>query len=49
MQEQQDGFYSVVGITSFGSHTECGSKLLPDVATRVTFYLNWIYLVLTEA
>ena len=49
MQEQRDGFYSVVGVISFGSREECSTKMLPDVSTRVTFYLNWIYLVLTEA
>jgi secreted trypsin-like serine protease len=49
VQEQQDGFYSVVGIISFGSMEGCGTKMLPDVSTRVTSYLNWIYLVLTEA
>jgi secreted trypsin-like serine protease len=49
VQEQQDGFYSVVGIISFGSPEGCGTKMLPDVSTRVTSYLNWIYLVLTEA
>ncbi|XP_021921069.1 ovochymase-1-like isoform X2 [Zootermopsis nevadensis] len=49
VQEQQNGFYSVVGITSFGSPGGCGNKMFPDVSTRVTFYLNWIYLVLTDA
>jgi secreted trypsin-like serine protease len=48
VREQQDGFYSVVGIISFGSREGCGNKMLPDVMTRVTAYLNWIYLVLTE-
>jgi secreted trypsin-like serine protease len=49
VREQQTGFYSVVGIISFGSPVGCGAKMLPDVSTRVTYYLNWIYLVLTEA
>jgi secreted trypsin-like serine protease len=49
VQEEQDGFYSVVGIISFGSPEGCGNNMLPDVSTRVTFYLKWIYLVLTEA
>lgn len=49
VQEQQNGFYSAVGITSFGSPGGCGNKMFPDVSTRVTFYLNWIYLVLTDA
>jgi secreted trypsin-like serine protease len=49
VQELRDGFYSVVGIISFGSPEGCSTKVLPDVLTRVTSYLNWIYLVLTEA
>jgi len=49
VQEQRDGFYSVVGIISFGSPEGCGTKMMPDVLTRVTAYLSWIYLVLTEA
>ncbi|KAJ4448674.1 hypothetical protein ANN_00064 [Periplaneta americana] len=46
--QEQNGFYSVVGITSFGAPPICGNPLLPDAWTRVTAYLGWIYLVLTE-
>jgi secreted trypsin-like serine protease len=49
VQEQRDGFYSLVGIISFGSPDGCRTMKLPDVSTRITFYLNWIYLVLTES
>ncbi|PSN47525.1 hypothetical protein C0J52_02241 [Blattella germanica] len=48
VREGPDAFYSIVAITSFGAPPTCGNPNFPDVWTRVTYYLDWIYLVLTD-
>jgi len=35
-----DGFFTQVGITSFGG--DCGSSSIPDAFTRVSSFTNWI-------
>ncbi|XP_059470182.1 phenoloxidase-activating factor 3-like [Neocloeon triangulifer] len=36
-----DGFYSLIGVVSFGAR-ECGSGGLPGVYTKVSDYVDWI-------
>nr|CAD7404043.1 unnamed protein product [Timema poppensis] len=40
--EDEDGLYTIVGVTSFGAPPSCGSLVYPDVWTRVSSYINWI-------
>ena len=44
-----DGILHVAGIVSYGSSDQCADPRLPNVATRVTAYTDWISAVLAAS
>ncbi|XP_069698840.1 CLIP domain-containing serine protease HP8-like [Periplaneta americana] len=43
-----DGRYYIVGIVSYGEDASCQDVILPDVFTRVSYYVDWIHSVVSR-
>lgn len=43
---EEDGLYSMVGVSSFASQPACGNPDFPDVYMRTAAYASWVALVL---
>ncbi|KAF4533087.1 hypothetical protein B566_EDAN003807, partial [Ephemera danica] len=44
--QEEDGLWTLVGVSSFGALPACGNPQFPDVYSRVSPFVSWIALVL---